>query len=122
MTYPVLRPLPAGEQTHPLAHVPVQSDAVVQQGEVQPVFDEEEEGGTEHPVVELEQTLLPWLSTLIQHRPSSSCSGVLPSEQAQPLPTTLQQGVDGELTAAADADADAETVFTGQSFAVGCTL
>lgn len=84
----------------------------MQQGEAQPFPEEEEEeeerAGIEHPVVEAEHTLLPWLSTLIQQRPSSSCSGVLPSEQAQPLPTTLQQGAALEPPAVADADADAD--------------
>ena len=92
---------------------------------MQPVPDEEERAGIEHPVVELEHAVLPWLSTLIQHRPSSSCSGVLPSEQAQPVPTTLQQGVAGEPPAAADAEADAEAiaaVLMGQSLTVDCTV
>ena len=82
------------------------------------------EAGIGHPVVEGKHALFPMLSVLIQQRPSSSCGGVLPFEQMQPLPRTLQQGVASVPAAAADAEADAETsaAVTGQSFAVGCTV
>ena len=80
-----------------------------------------------HPVSSAEHTVLRWVSRAIQQRPSSSCSGVLSSEQAQPAPTTLQQGVAREPAAAATAEANAEAnaestaaVFTGQLFVVGC--
>ena len=67
--------------------------------------------------------MLRWVSRAIQQRPSSSCSGLLPSEQAQPTSTTLQQVVTREPAAAATAEANTEAtaaVFLRQSFVVGC--
>ena len=57
-------------------------------------------------MVEAEHTVLPWLSTLRQRQLSSSCSGMLPSEQVQPTPVTLHQGAARE-PAAAGAEAGA---------------